>query len=67
YQPIASDWRNYEAWQQDGGVWTAERAHRIFKDIMADFKAPAIDEGDHEALKDFIARRKSEGGVPTDF
>ncbi|MGB3148662.1 MAG: trimethylamine methyltransferase family protein, partial [Paracoccaceae bacterium] len=41
YQPIASDWRNYEAWQQDGGVWTAERAHRIFKDIMADFKAPA--------------------------
>jgi trimethylamine--corrinoid protein Co-methyltransferase len=67
YQPIASDWRNFEAWQIDGAVWTAERAHRIFKDIMADFEAPAMDAGHHEALKDFVARRKVEGGAPTDF
>ena len=67
YQPIASDWRNFEAWQLDGGAWTAERAHRIFKEILADFEAPPMDAGNHEALKDFVARRKSEGGAPTDF
>ncbi len=67
YQPIASDWRNYEAWQLDGSVWTAERAHRIFKSIIAEFEAPPMDAGVQEELKDFVARRKSEGGAPTDY
>ena len=25
YAPFVSDWRNYEAWQADGSVWTVER------------------------------------------
>ncbi len=67
YQPFASDWRNFEAWKADGGVWTAERSHRIFKDIIADYEAPAMDPGHLEELRDFVARRKAEGGAPTDF
>ena len=67
YQPIASDWRNYEAWQLDGSVWTAERAHRIFKAIIAEFEAPPMEEAVREELKEFVARRKEEGGAPTDF
>ncbi|MFZ1725286.1 MAG: trimethylamine methyltransferase family protein [Albidovulum sp.] len=67
YAPIASDWRNFEAWELDGSVWTAERAHNIFKAILADFEAPPLDEAIHEELRDFVARRKSEGGAPTDF
>jgi trimethylamine---corrinoid protein Co-methyltransferase len=67
YAPIVSDWRNYEAWQIDGAVWTAERAHRIFKEIIAEFEAPVMDSGHQEELKDFVARRKTEGGAPTDF
>ncbi len=67
YQPFASDWRNFEAWQIDGAVWTAERAHRIFKEIIADFTPPPMDAGIHDQLKDFVARRKAEGGAPTDF
>jgi trimethylamine---corrinoid protein Co-methyltransferase len=67
YAPIVSDWRNYEAWQQDGSVWTPERAHRIYKDILAEFEAPVMN-GDHqEELRQFVARRKQEGGAPTDF
>ncbi len=67
YQPFASDWRNYEAWALDGSVWTAERAHRIYKQILAEFEAPAIDGGALEELTRFVARRKQEGGAPTDF
>ena len=67
YQPFASDWRNFEAWQMDGGAWSAERAHRIFKDILADFTAPPMEEGIREELTEFVARRKAEGGAPTDF
>ncbi|MEH6775032.1 MAG: trimethylamine methyltransferase family protein [Cereibacter changlensis] len=67
YAPFVSDWRNYEAWEQDGALWTPERAHRIFKSILAEFEAPEMN-GDHqEALRQFVAKRKQEGGAPTDF
>ena len=67
YAPFVSDWRNYEAWQIDGAVWTPERAHRIYKQIIAEFEAPEMN-GDHrEALAVFVAKRKQEGGAPTDF
>ncbi|TNC74638.1 trimethylamine methyltransferase family protein [Rubellimicrobium roseum] len=67
YQPIVSDWRNYEAWEIAGGVWTQERAHRLFKEIVGSFEEPPMDAGAREALADFVARRKREGGAPTDF
>jgi trimethylamine--corrinoid protein Co-methyltransferase len=67
YQPFVSDWRNFEAWEVAGGVWTAERAHGIFKDIIANFEEPPMDVEIKEELKAFIDRRKAEGGAPTDF
>ena len=67
YAPMISDWRNYEAWNIDGAHWTAERAHKVYKQILAEFEAPAMN-GDHqEELRQFVARRKQEGGAPTDF
>lgn len=67
YQPFLADWRNYEAWSADGGVWTSERAHRLYKQILAEFEAPAMDGAHLEELQRFVARRKQEGGAPTDF
>ena len=67
YQPFLSDWRNFEAWEAAGAVWTPERAHRIYKEILGDFEAPPMDPAIREELGDFVARRKSEGGAPTDF
>ena len=67
YGPFLSDWRNYEAWQGAGGVWTAERAHGIYKKILAEFEPPPMDVAIHEELAAFVARRKQEGGAPTDF
>ncbi|WGI20976.1 trimethylamine methyltransferase family protein [Amylibacter sp. IMCC11727] len=67
YSPIASDWRNYEAWEADGATWTVERAHKIYKDILNEFTPPPMDEGIREELSEFVERRKAEGGAPTDF
>ena len=67
YQPFLSEWKNYEGWEIEGAVWTPERAHRIFKEIIADFEAPAMDVAVREELEVFVARRKEEGGAPTDF
>ncbi|KIC42111.1 methyltransferase [Ruegeria sp. ANG-R] len=67
YQPFLSDWKNFEAWEVAGGIWTAERAHQMFKEIVNTFEAPAMDEAIREELADFVERRKAEGGAPTDF
>jgi trimethylamine--corrinoid protein Co-methyltransferase len=67
YAPFVSDWRNFEAWEIAGGVWTQERAHRLFKEIIGSFEEPPMDIAHREELADFVARRKSEGGAPTDF
>jgi trimethylamine---corrinoid protein Co-methyltransferase len=67
YQPFVSDWRNYEAWEVAGAEWTPERAHRLFKEIVGAFEEPEMDAAVREELSDFVARRKREGGAPTDF
>ncbi|MEX0320214.1 MAG: trimethylamine methyltransferase family protein [Ruegeria sp.] len=67
YQPFLSDWKNFEGWEAAGGIWTPERAHHLFKEIIGSFEAPPMDEAIREELADFVARRKAEGGAPTDF
>lgn len=67
YEPFISDWRNYEAWNGDGAVWTAQRANRMYKDILNEYSPPQLDEAVEEELSAFVERRKAEGGSPTDF
>ncbi|MDF1717021.1 MAG: trimethylamine methyltransferase family protein [Antarcticimicrobium sp.] len=67
YQPFLSDWRNYEGWEAAGGVWTPERAHTMYKRIIASFEPPPMDQAIRDELTAFVARRKAEGGAPTDF
>jgi trimethylamine--corrinoid protein Co-methyltransferase len=37
------------------------------KSILKEFTPPHLDESIKEELRDFVARRKEEGGAPTDF
>jgi trimethylamine--corrinoid protein Co-methyltransferase len=39
----------------------------VWKAVLADYEAPPMDEGVREELADFVARRKREGGAPTDY
>jgi len=67
YQPFLSDWSNFESWQERGAIETPQRANRIWKQVLADFQAPPLDEAVSEELAAFVERRKREGGAPTDF
>ena len=67
YQPFMSDWRNFESWEAAGSIWTAERAHRTYKGILADYQEPPMQDDRRDALAAFVAKRKEEGGAPTDF
>ncbi|HEY8799086.1 MAG TPA: trimethylamine methyltransferase family protein, partial [Candidatus Limnocylindrales bacterium] len=63
YQPILSDWRNYETWQEDGAHTATERANRIWKQLLAESEPPALDPAAADGIAAFVARRKSEISV----
>lgn len=67
YAPFLSDWRNHEAWAEAGSPTAEVRANRVWKAILAEFEPPPMDDAIREELDAFVARRKREGGAPTDF
>ena len=66
HQPIISTTQNYGAWLEAGGLDATHRAHRLYKQALAEYEAPTIAEDLREALDAFVARRTSEGGAPLD-
>ncbi len=67
HKPMISDWRNYETWREAGSPEAAGKANGIAKELLAAYQPPEIEAAVEEQLAAFVARRKSEGGVPTDF
>jgi trimethylamine---corrinoid protein Co-methyltransferase len=63
YEPIVSDWRNFEAWEAAGAPDAQRRANTICKKMLAAYQPPDLDPAIAEQLADFVARRKSEIGV----
>jgi trimethylamine--corrinoid protein Co-methyltransferase len=64
YIPLVSDWRNFGAWSDAGAKTATERASSLWRDTLASFQPPAIDPGVHQALTEFVERRRREGGAP---
>lgn len=54
-----SDSRPFEHWQEDGASDMQQRAHVRYRQMLADYELPTMDDAIDEALLEFIARRKS--------
>ncbi len=67
YSPLISDWRNFETWAEAGRPEAAAKANALWKDVLRRYEKPPLDPAIEEELDAFVARRKEEGGVPTDF
>ena len=67
FRPMLSDWRNFETWEEAGSPEAFGRANRIAKEILRAYEPPPMDPAVQDELEAFVARRKAEGGVPTDF
>ncbi|HZZ61800.1 MAG TPA: trimethylamine methyltransferase family protein [Roseiarcus sp.] len=67
FAPMISDWRNFESWREAGAPTAADAAERIVAERLRDYTPPPFELERREALAAFVARRKAEGGVPTDF
>ena len=60
YQPILSDWRNFETWRDDGSYTAVQRANRIWKQILREYEKPEIDPAVEEELQAYMAKRKEQ-------
>jgi trimethylamine---corrinoid protein Co-methyltransferase len=67
FAPMISDWRNYETWREAGAPSAYDTAHRLYKERLAHYTPPPTEPERREELEAFVARRKAEGGVKTDF
>ena len=67
FAPMVSDWRNYETWREAGSPTGYDTANRLYKARLAAYVEPPMDPAIREELTAFVARRKAEGGAPTDF
>ena len=67
FSPMISDWRNYESWEEAGSPTAYDKANRLFKEKLASYEKPPMDPAILAEMEAFVARRKAEGGAPTDF
>jgi trimethylamine---corrinoid protein Co-methyltransferase len=67
FTPMISDWRNFESWREAGSPTAADAAGRIVAERLRGYEPPPFEPERREALEEFVARRKSQGGAPTDF
>ena len=64
HAPMLSNWDNYPNWLERGAVELPQRANAVWKQVLAEYEAPLPDVAVAEALADYVARRKREGGAP---
>ena len=62
YQPMLSNWQNYEAWAEAGSLDATARATRLWKKALEEYEQPAMEPDRLEALEAYVARRKEEIG-----
>ncbi len=67
YQPMISDWRNFNQWQAAGSPQAAQKANALWKQALAEYREPYLDPAAAAAIEAFVARRVAEGGEITDF
>jgi trimethylamine---corrinoid protein Co-methyltransferase len=60
YQPLVSDWQNYEAWELAGAKDASERATAVWQATLERYQQPPLDPEAEERLHAYVARRREE-------
>jgi trimethylamine--corrinoid protein Co-methyltransferase len=60
YRSDTADNNSFEQWTEDGALDAAQRANRIYKERLASYVAPALDDAIDAELLDYIGKRKAE-------
>jgi trimethylamine---corrinoid protein Co-methyltransferase len=59
YRSETADNASYEQWAEEGSLDSAQRANRLWKERLASYEAPDLDDAIDAELQDFVARRKA--------
>lgn len=62
YQPLLSDWRNYESWLEAGGLDATARATVLWQQALREYQPPPLDPAIKEALEAYVTKRKQSIG-----
>ncbi len=62
YQPMLSDWQNYENWEAAGSHDALDRATALWQKALAEYEEPKMDPAIREELDAYVARRREEIG-----
>jgi trimethylamine--corrinoid protein Co-methyltransferase len=60
YEPLVSNWQNYEGWEESGSVTADQRATRVWQQALERYEQPLLDPEIEGRLAAFVARRKLE-------
>jgi trimethylamine--corrinoid protein Co-methyltransferase len=59
YEPPISDNNSFEQWRDAGSQSSEQRASASWRQTLANYEAPPMDDAVDEQLRDFVARRKA--------
>jgi len=63
YQPLISNWQNYESWQASGAKDATERATAVWQRALAEYVQPPMDPAIQEALAAYVLERRKAIGT----
>ena len=58
YEPIVSDWSNFETWTEKGAQSADQRANKIYRQRLKDYQEPEIDEQVKISLEKYASERR---------
>ena len=59
YRSDTADNNSYEQWVEDGSLDASQRANRLWKERLASYQPPALDDAIDAELQEYIAKRKA--------
>ena len=59
YRSTIADNNSYEQWESEGALDAAQRANKLWKRMLSEYEAPALDPAIDEALTAYIAGKKA--------
>ena len=59
YRSSTADNSSFEQWSEEGSLDAAQRANKVWKEQLAAYQPPPIDDAIDEELREYVARRKA--------
>ena len=60
YEPLLSNWQNFESWEEAGSLTADQRATLVWQEALERYEQPLLDPEIAQSLDVYVARRRLE-------